>query len=58
MIDLSIPNNIDPSSKELEHITFVNVDDLAGINDATLQKRVAEVPKAKGLIAATYRRIY
>jgi glutamyl-tRNA reductase len=51
LIDLSIPNNIDPSAKELEHITLVNVDDLATINDATLQMRVAEVPKAKCLIA-------
>jgi len=51
LVDLSIPHNIDPSSKELEHITLVNVDDLAKINDATLQKRVAEVPKAKCLIA-------
>ncbi len=51
LIDLSIPNNIDPSSKELSHITLVNVDDLSKINDATLQKRLEEVPKAKAIIA-------
>jgi len=51
LIDLSIPNNIDPSAKELPHITLVNVDDLSKINDATLQKRQAEVPKAKAIIA-------
>jgi len=51
LIDLSIPNNIDPSAKELHHITLVNVDDLSKINDATLQKRQAEVPKAKAIIA-------
>ncbi|CAN5620532.1 glutamyl-tRNA reductase [soil metagenome] len=51
LIDLSIPNNIDPSAKELAHITLVNVDDLSKINDATLQKRQAEVPKAKNIIA-------
>lgn len=50
LIDLSIPNNIDPHCKELSHITLVNVDDLSKINDATLQKRVAEVPKAKAII--------
>lgn len=51
LIDLSIPNNIDPASKELSHITLVNVDDLSKINDATLQKRLDEVPKAKAIIA-------
>ncbi len=51
LIDLSIPNNIDPASKELEHVTLVNVDDLSKINDATLQNRLDEVPKAKAIIA-------
>jgi glutamyl-tRNA reductase len=51
LIDLSIPNNIDPLAKQLSHITLVNVDDLSKINDATLQKRKAEVPKAKAIIA-------
>ncbi|HWB26518.1 MAG TPA: glutamyl-tRNA reductase [Chitinophagaceae bacterium] len=50
LIDLSIPNNIDPSAKELPHITLANVDDLSTINDKTLQKRMAEVPKAKAII--------
>lgn len=51
LIDLSIPNNIDPSAKELPNITLVNVDDLSTINDKTLQKRQAEVPRAKAIIA-------
>jgi glutamyl-tRNA reductase len=50
LIDLSIPNNIDPSVKTLPHITLVNVDDLSKINDATLQNRMDEVPKAKNII--------
>lgn len=52
LIDLSIPNNIDPSAKELDTIILANVDDLSKINDATLQKRRAEVPKAKRIIKA------
>ena len=51
LIDLSIPNNIEASAKELSQIDLVNVDDLSKINDATLQKREAEVPKAKAIIA-------
>ena len=50
LIDLSIPNNVEPACKELPHITLVNVDDLSKINDATLQKREAEIPKAKAII--------
>jgi glutamyl-tRNA reductase len=51
LIDLSIPNNIEDTCGELPHITLVNVDDLSKINDATLQKRLAEVPKAQKIIA-------
>ncbi|MFY7899048.1 MAG: hypothetical protein ACOVNY_02615 [Chitinophagaceae bacterium] len=50
LIDLSIPNNIHPNCIEIEGTTLVNVDDLSKINDATLQKRLAEVPKAKAII--------
>jgi glutamyl-tRNA reductase len=50
LIDLSIPNNIETSCKELPQITLVNVDDLSRINDATLQKRQAEIPKAIKII--------
>jgi glutamyl-tRNA reductase len=52
LIDLSIPNNIEVATKDLPQITLVNVDDLSKINDTTLQKRKAEVPKAKEIIAA------
>ncbi len=50
LIDLSIPNNIDPACKMIPGITLVNVDDLSKINDITLQKRMSEVPKAKQII--------
>jgi len=51
LIDLSIPNNIEGTAKQLSHIELMNVDDLAKINDATLQKRESEIPKAKQIIA-------
>jgi len=51
LIDLSIPCNIEKSAGELPGITLVNVDELSRLKDATLQKREAEVPKAKELIA-------
>jgi glutamyl-tRNA reductase len=51
LVDLSIPNNIEVTVKELAQITLVNVDDLSKINDVTLQKRKGEVPRAKELMA-------
>ncbi|MBI2284887.1 MAG: glutamyl-tRNA reductase [Bacteroidetes bacterium] len=50
LIDLSIPNNIEPAAGTLPQITLANVDDLSVINDITLQKRIAEVPKARTII--------
>ena len=52
LIDLSIPHNIESAVRELPSITLANVDDLSRINDATLQKRKAEVPKAKAILSA------
>jgi glutamyl-tRNA reductase len=51
LIDLSIPCNIEESVAELPGITLINVDQLSKIKDETLQKREAEVPKAKAIIA-------
>ena len=51
IIDLSIPCNVEKSAGELPGITLINVDELSKIKDETLQKREAEVPKAKAIIA-------
>lgn len=51
IIDLSIPYNAETSVQFLSNVTLVNVDDLSKIQDETLQKRIAEVPKAKSIIS-------
>ena len=51
IIDLSIPCNVEKSAAELPGITLAGIDDLSKIKDETLQKREAEVPKAKVIIA-------
>ncbi|HUB60186.1 MAG TPA: glutamyl-tRNA reductase [Puia sp.] len=51
IIDLSIPCNVERSAAELPGITLAGVDELSKIKDETLQKREAEVPKAKVIIA-------
>lgn len=50
IIDLSIPCNVEAAAQELHNTTFVNVDDLSKIKDATLHQRLAEVPKAQAII--------
>lgn len=50
IIDLSIPYNVEQSASELPGITVVNVDELSKLKDETLQKREAEVPRAKAII--------
>lgn len=50
LIDLSIPNNIDPALAQQSNMLLANVDDLSKINDQTLRKRKAEVPKAMDII--------
>lgn len=50
IIDLSIPFNVEKSAELLDGITLINVDALSKIKDATLSKRIAEIPKAKAII--------
>lgn len=51
IIDLSIPYNVEKEAQKLPNVTLVNVDQLSKLKDETLQKRMAEVPKAKAIIA-------
>lgn len=51
IIDLSIPNNVDPEVGQLEGKQLLNVDQLSRMKDETLLKRQADVPKALGIIA-------
>ncbi|PSK89713.1 glutamyl-tRNA reductase [Taibaiella chishuiensis] len=50
LIDLSIPNNIDPEVRDYAGVQLADVDALSKINDETLRRREAEVPRAKALI--------
>lgn len=51
ILDLSIPNNVEPSAKDLSNIKLINVDELSKMKDETLSKREGEIPKAKAIIA-------
>ncbi|MDQ3552427.1 MAG: glutamyl-tRNA reductase [Bacteroidota bacterium] len=51
IIDLSIPCNVAQDAIQLDNVHFVNVDELSKLKDETLKSRMAEVPKAKAIIA-------
>jgi glutamyl-tRNA reductase len=51
VIDLSIPLNVEKSVAELPHVKLVSIDELSKMKDETLQKREAEIPKARAIIA-------
>ena len=51
IIDLSIPYNVEKDAQELSNVTLINVDELSKLKDETLQKRTAEIPAAKAIIA-------
>jgi len=51
IIDLSIPYNVEAAAQLLPNVVLVNVDELSKLKDETLQKRTAEIPKAKAIIA-------
>jgi glutamyl-tRNA reductase len=50
IIDLSIPCNVADNAALLDNVTLIDVDELSKRKDLTLQKREAEVPKAKAII--------
>jgi glutamyl-tRNA reductase len=52
IIDLSIPYNVEKDAQDLPNVTLINVDQLSKLKDETLQKRTAEIPAAKAIIAA------
>lgn len=55
IIDLSIPYNVEDAAQQLPNVQMVNVDMLSKLKDETLKMRLAEVPKAKAIIAEVMR---
>lgn len=51
ILDLSIPYNVADDAQALPNVHMVNVDKLSKLKDDTLKMRLAEVPKAKAIIA-------
>ena len=53
VLDLSIPQNVDPAIKNIPGIELMNVDEISVILDKTIDKRRAEIPQALQIIGET-----
>ena len=53
MLDLSVPQNIDPAVKNVKGVELLNVDEISVILDKTISLRQTEIPKALTIINAT-----
>ena len=53
VLDLSIPQNVDPTVKNLLGVELMNVDEISAILNKTINKRKAELPKALQIINET-----
>jgi glutamyl-tRNA reductase len=51
ILDLSIPKNVAEDVLENELVTLVHMDHLSAVTDNTLEKRAAQLPQAKKIIA-------
>ena len=53
ILDLSVPQNVDPAVKIIAGIELMNVDEISAILDKTIDRRKAEIPKALKIIDKT-----
>ncbi|MDB5198957.1 MAG: Glutamyl-tRNA reductase [Chitinophagaceae bacterium] len=53
VLDLSIPQNVDPAVKNIGGTDLMNVDEISSILNKTIDKRKAELPKALQIINET-----
>ncbi|MEO8412535.1 MAG: glutamyl-tRNA reductase [Ginsengibacter sp.] len=53
ILDLSVPQNVDPTTEHLQGITLLNVDEISIILEKTISLRQAEIPKATEIINNT-----
>ncbi|MEP6584393.1 MAG: glutamyl-tRNA reductase [Ginsengibacter sp.] len=53
ILDLSVPQNVDPAVKNLKGVELLNVDEISLILDKTITLRQAEIPQALAIIEST-----
>jgi glutamyl-tRNA reductase len=58
VIDIGVPRNIDPAAKDLENVFLYDMDSLTVMVNETIQKRRAEIPRIKQIIAEELSELY
>ena len=53
ILDLSVPQNVNPAVENIKGISLLNVDEISVILDKTISLRQAEIPKAMSIINTT-----
>lgn len=53
VLDLSVPENVDPAVQNIKGISLLNVDEISVILNKTISLRHAEIPKAMSVINTT-----
>ena len=53
ILDLSVPQNVNPAVGHIQGISLLNVDEISVILDKTISLRQAEIPKAMSVINIT-----
>ncbi len=53
ILDLSVPQNVDPAVKNLHSVEYLNVDEISMILDKTISLRQAEIPQAMQITDST-----
>lgn len=51
IIDIGVPRNIDPASKDVENVFLYDLDNLNGMVNENIEKRQAEIPNIREIIA-------
>lgn len=57
ILDLSVPQNVDPAVENINGISLLNVDEISVILDKTISLRQAEIPKAVSIIDSTIEKL-
>jgi glutamyl-tRNA reductase len=58
LIDIGVPRNIDPAARDLENVFLYDIDSLNGMVNETIQRRQAEIPHIKQIIAEELAELY
>jgi glutamyl-tRNA reductase len=58
LIDIGVPRNVDPAARKIDNVFLYDMDSLNAVVDRNLDKRKAEIPRARTIIAEEVRAFF